>query len=473
MTADKYAHIVRAIRDTPWAIHPPTLATILDIVAFRAEGNKLSEEEIRERLAAASHGPRAGARTVQGARPGGTGKTTMIAVLPIYGVISPRQNLVGMSSGGTSLDVLTQDFRAALGDPTIDGIVFDVDSPGGMVDGVDEFAAEIRASRGQKPIVAVADYMAASAAYYLAAQADELVVSPSGQVGSIGVLTAHQDFSAMYEQLGVKTTLIAHGKYKTEGNQYEPLSEEAEAEMQAKVDTWGEMFEAAVAKGRGVSVSTVRDDFGQGRMALAKAAVAAGMADRVDTLERTITRVARGAVKPGQAESAAALGSWQGIVLPARADHSHLMPALASTEAEAEQFVHTLASLPTAEEEQSEEVTTEPQDEAPPTDTPALATGSTTARLEAVTAEVADLAAIAQLRAQRRTDRRSPLSAAHKAEFEAIEQGGLEMARTARAVLDQAEGAQAETVKPGARLDLLIAAYRGGYPVEQIQPRKE
>lgn len=468
--ADKYAHIVRAVRDTPWAIHPPTLATILDIVAFRAEGNKLTEEEITERLAAASHGPRAGARTVQGARPGGTGKTTMIAVLPIYGVISPRQNLVGMSSGGTSLDLLAQDFRMALTDPTIDGIVFDIDSPGGMVDGIDEFASEIRAARGQKPIVAVANYMAASAAYYLAAQADELVVSPSGQVGSIGVLTAHQDFSAMYEQLGVKTTLIAHGKYKTEGNQYEPLSEEAQAEMQSKIDTWGEMFEAAVAKGRGVPVSTVREDYGQGRMALAKAAVAAGMADRVDTLDNTIRRVAGGRVKSGQAEGAAALGSWQSVALPSRSDHAHALAPVHMTEAEED--ATTLAEVLASN--LAEKLDEEEQEPEAPTDTPALVTGSTTARLEAVTAEVADLAAIAQSRAQRRTDRRSPLSAAHKAEFEAIEHGGLEMARQARAVLDQAQGATpAGTVKPGANLDLMIAAYERGYSVDQLQNRKE
>jgi ClpP class serine protease len=104
----------------------------------------------------------------------------------------------------------------------------------------------------------------------------------------------HDDISAMQEQLGIKTTLISAGRFKTELNPWEPLSEEAKAAAQEKVDEIYAMFVADVAAGRGTSERLVRDGYGQGRMLLADDAVAAGMADRVATLEETVMRLARG-----------------------------------------------------------------------------------------------------------------------------------------------------------------------------------
>jgi signal peptide peptidase SppA len=251
-------------------------------------------DEIESRIAAASNGPR-----------GGGGRQKNVAVLPIYGVISPRQDMMARTSGGTTAESILSDFRAALRDPEIDGIVFDVDSPGGAVEGIDELAAEIRGARGQKPMAAVANHMAASAAYWAVAGVDELVATPSASVGSIGIFTAHQDMSAALEQAGVRTTLISAGKYKVEGNRFEPLAEEAKAAIQADVDAWYQTMTGSIAKSRGVPVDTVRANYGEGRTLMARKALDRGMVDRIDSLDNTIRRVARGTV--GASPKAAAL----------------------------------------------------------------------------------------------------------------------------------------------------------------------
>lgn len=299
MSTPKYAHIIKAITRRPWALHPDYLALMLDIVQFRADGGVLAEEEIQARIDAASNGPRKG-----------SARSATVAVLPIYGVISPRQNLFSATSGGTSVESIRADLREALADPGVDGIVLDVDSPGGSVDLIDELAAEIRAARGQKPIVAVANTMMASAAYYLGSAADEIAVTPSGSVGSIGVVAIHEDMSKADEMEGIKPTFIYAGEFKTEGNPHEPLSQTALATIQADVDAFYGMFVSAVAKGRSyngrkVSVDQVRSDFGKGRMLLAKDALAAGMVDRIATLEETVQRVGREAA---MAKSSAAGG---------------------------------------------------------------------------------------------------------------------------------------------------------------------
>lgn len=283
----RYQRIIGAVLAQPWAIDPDSLAwaAVCDVLALRAEGEALSDSEISARIEAARNGPRSG-----GSRSG------TVAIIPVYGVITPRANLMSAMSGGTSAEELGSTIAAAMSDPEVDGVVFDVDSPGGNVQGIDEVASAIRSYRGQKPMVAIANHMAASAAYYIASAADEVVVTPSGAVGSIGVIAAHQDISEAQAKLGVRTTVLSAGKFKAEGSQFAPLSDEARAAFQGELDTFYGMFVRAVAKGRGVSVDAVRSGYGQGRVVLAKAALEAGMVDRIDTLEATIRRVARGGV---------------------------------------------------------------------------------------------------------------------------------------------------------------------------------
>jgi signal peptide peptidase SppA len=277
----KYERVFAEVFRKPWAMLPEKLQVIAQLVSLRAAGGKLTEAEIRARLdeAAISAGPRS--QQSYGA----------VAVIPIRGVISHRANLMSQFSGGTSVEKLTAQFRQALADSTIKAIVFDVDSPGGSVDGVPELAEEIYKSRGQKKSISVANGTAASAAYWLAASAGETVVIPSGQVGSIGVFAAHEDLSKALEAEGVKVSLISAGKYKTDGSPYEPLSDSARADLQAKVDAFYGMFVKSVARGRRVSQDDVRGGFGQGRMVLAAQAVKEGMADRVATMDDVLARL--------------------------------------------------------------------------------------------------------------------------------------------------------------------------------------
>jgi len=274
-----YEHIIQAVQALPWAILPEKLAVIREILALRANGQRLTPEEIRAELEAA--------RAQRGERQIVTGGTA-IAVIPVVGTLIPRGNMLMEASGAVSVQQLTARFRAALNDPEVGSIVLDVDSPGGQVGGIEELATEIYQARGQKSIVAVANGLAASAAYWLTSAASELVVTPSGEVGSIGVFAIHEDYSAMLDKVGVKVSLISAGKYKTEGNPFEPLGEEAQAAVQGMVNDYYDMFTRAVARGRGVSQADVIAGFGEGRVVMAEQAVRLGMADRVATIDEVI-----------------------------------------------------------------------------------------------------------------------------------------------------------------------------------------
>ena len=197
-------------------------------------------------------------------------------------------------SGGTSTERFSCDLKQAVDDPGIKAIVIDVDSPGGSVFGVEELASEIRAATEKKYIVAVANSLAASAAYWIGSAASEMVMTPGGEVGSIGVYTVHQDYSDQLANEGVKTTLIKAGKYKAEGNPFEPLSDDAKEALQKRVEEIYGSFIASVANGRGVSASTVRSGFGQGRVVGAKEALDMKMVDRVETLQETLARLGVG-----------------------------------------------------------------------------------------------------------------------------------------------------------------------------------
>jgi capsid assembly protease len=289
----KYERVLRALRSEAWAILPEKLEQMLAAVEFLAGGGKLTAEELAAVKAGAVpvsdvHAALAAATTPEGRR------GSAVAVLPLYGVLSQRVGPLADISGGTSLERFGSAFRSVLADPQVGSIVLDIDSPGGSVFGVTELAAEIARARGQKPVVAVANSMAASAAYWIATAASELVVTPSGVVGSIGVITSHTDESKAEEMQGLKTTVLTAGKFKAEGHPYEPLADEARAAMQAKLDTYYAMFTGDVARYRAVEPARVRGGFGEGRVVTAKAAQAEGMVDRVATLQETIERLATG-----------------------------------------------------------------------------------------------------------------------------------------------------------------------------------
>ncbi len=271
------SYVFHAFVKDPWAILPEKLAVLEEIVTRHVSGEKLDSEEIQTRI--------------HGARRPADQRVGSVAVLPLFGTIFPRANLMTDVSGATSAERFGAQFAELVDDPEIGAIVLDVDSPGGQVNGVEELSKRIFDARGQKPIVAVANHLMASAAYWIGSAADEVVITPSGEVGSIGVFAVHKDVSAALASEGVKVSLISAGKYKTEGNPYEPLAEEARAAIQVRVSEAYDALVNSVARNRGVNPEEVRNGFGEGRVVGARQALELGMADRVGTMEETIHRL--------------------------------------------------------------------------------------------------------------------------------------------------------------------------------------
>jgi len=277
----KYQHIARYVAETLWAIQPSKMAELLSVLAYRAAGHEFTAEEIAARI-----GPD---------RPASSGKLLGggAAIIPIRGVIAHRMSGMEESSGGTSAEQIGALVDQVAADPGIGTVVFDIDSPGGTVPGIQELAGKIFETRGRgtQRFIAQVNDMACSAAYWLASQCDEIVCLPSGTAGSIGVFSAHQDLSAALEKEGIKVTLISAGKFKVAGNPFEPLSDEERAVIQARVDAAYGQFVKDVARGRGVSPAEVRSGYGEGRALRAKDAKAAGLIDRIDTMDATLGRL--------------------------------------------------------------------------------------------------------------------------------------------------------------------------------------
>lgn len=279
------------VASTVWAVAPGFLEAMLEVLEMRSAGTYLSDEEIQTRIAAADHGALRLAepthRTVTG--PGS------VAVLPLYGLIAQKASMVNQASGprGTSTEAFGAALDAAMADPQITAVVFDVNSPGGSINGVPELAAKIRSYRGLKPMEAAINGLGASAAYYIAVAADKVNISPSSEVGSIGVYTVHNDLSARLATEGIKQTVIRAGKYKAEGHPAEPLSDDARNAIQERVDEAYDQFVKDVAKSRDVSVADVRGGFGEGRVVSAKKGLELTMVDRVETFDQTLARMVK------------------------------------------------------------------------------------------------------------------------------------------------------------------------------------
>lgn len=228
----------------------------------------------------------AGARPVN-IRPAAASSGGTIAVIPVTGVISQHSDWYS----DTSVDDLTMDLMMALNDPSVAAILLAIDSPGGSVYGVQEVAQLILSAREQKPVVALANSLAASAAYWIGCSASEFYCTPSGEVGSIGVWQAHMDMSGLLQNVGVNVTLISAGEYKVEGNPYQPLDDDAMGFMQSRVNEYYGSFLAGVAAGRGVQPDDVQKGMGQGRVLGALAAKKANMIDGLATMPQIIQKM--------------------------------------------------------------------------------------------------------------------------------------------------------------------------------------
>lgn len=258
---------------TVWAMHPDYLAAMLRQGSIEA----LLPDALRH-LAAAFGGPHA-KEPVDPIRDGAT------VIMPVKGVIAPAQFGTRVAS-----DVMAERIREFAADGKVGAIVLDIASPGGLVFGTAELADAVFDARQTKPVIAVANSFAFSAAYWVASQASAFYGSTSSEVGSVGVRSGHVDQSGLEEKIGLKTTLVASDPDKIAGHPYAPLSDEDREEIQHGVDESNAEFVAAIARGRGMSRGDVPAVHGKGKTFSAKAATANGAIDGVMTLREVVAK---------------------------------------------------------------------------------------------------------------------------------------------------------------------------------------
>lgn len=216
-----------------------------------------------------------------------------VAIVSTVGSLVNRGAWIGASSGLVSYEGIKFQLQQAAADPKVNAILLDMESPGGEAVGAFEVAATVRAIAAEKPVVAVVNGMAASAAYAIASGATRIVSTETGVSGSIGVVLLHADYSKRLENQGIKTTLIFAGAHKVDANPYEALSEEVRADLQAEVDSFYAKFIETVAAGRGRRLSAKAARATEARTFIGLEAVNAGLADELGTFESALAALKR------------------------------------------------------------------------------------------------------------------------------------------------------------------------------------
>lgn len=204
-----------------------------------------------------------------------------VAVVPVSGTLLHRSaGTIAAASGLASYGDIAAGFAAALEDQQTTSLLLHIDSPGGEIAGLFNLADKIHAARGVKPLVALVDERACSAAFLLAAAADKIVLaSATAEVGSVGVVALHVDQSAKDEKDGLAFSYIHAGARKIDGNPHAPLSQEAKADLQGKIDAAMGQFVRRIAAWRGLSEQAVRAT--EARVFAGADALSAGFADEI------------------------------------------------------------------------------------------------------------------------------------------------------------------------------------------------
>jgi protease-4 len=264
-----YPRIAAALLSARWCITPAALAAIRNTFEAACAG----------RLRADEHMPMPGQPDdYEEAEPV---MDKGILVVPVHGVCARYLSAMETDCGGLDLNDTEKTLREAQADPRVQGIVLHFNSPGGTVTGIPELASLIRTISETKPVIAFTDAQCCSAAYWLASACDSIVVTPTADVGSIGVYSALVDESAAWAQEGYKLELMKAGKHKAMGIPGLPLAPEDRALIQAEVDSIYAMFTADVVANRARNGATVAEDTMQGQTFMGGTAVAVGLADRV------------------------------------------------------------------------------------------------------------------------------------------------------------------------------------------------
>jgi capsid assembly protease len=268
-------HLASRVFGTPLMIARAKLEVILGVLGPRLAGGALE-------VAHPEHDP-APAVSITG---------DGIAIVPVTGTLVSRSGYLDAASGLQAYGDIAAAMASAMNDGSVRGVVLDVDSPGGEVGGLFDLVAEIKAIRlaSAKPLWAVANESALSAAYAIASTADRLYVTRTGEVGSIGVVAAHVDESGADAKAGLAWTFLFAGERKVDGNAHEPLSERARATIQADIDRLYSEFCALVATNRGMTAEVARST--NAAIYRGELAIRAGLADQLGTLDFAIAEMA-------------------------------------------------------------------------------------------------------------------------------------------------------------------------------------
>jgi ClpP class serine protease len=276
---NRLPHLATRLFNVPLAIAPAKAEVIIAALAdrlgvahmFRSNGEPVA-------LAPMAYDDDASAQP-QRSRDPGYDVVEGVALVHVCGTLVQKNGYLRPYSGMTGYDGIRQSFLTALYDPQVEAIALNIDSCGGEVAGCFDLADEIYNARGEKPIWAILDECAYSAAYALASAADRIIVPRTGGTGSIGIVTCHVDWSKALSGAGIAVTFVQFGARKTDGAAEKPLSDEALARIQGDIDTLGEMFVDTVARNRGVAASKIKAT--EASTYLGRAGVDRGLADAV------------------------------------------------------------------------------------------------------------------------------------------------------------------------------------------------
>lgn len=212
-----------------------------------------------------------------------------IAIIPVIGPIFPRANLFTMFFGGTTLQTLAIDFQAALDNKDVRGILFNVDSPGGSVTGIGEFASQVVAGRKIKPVKSYVYGGGASAAYWIISGTGEIYAAETAQLGSIGIIAAIKDTRERDNKEGVKTL-----EFVSSVSPFKNLdlnSNEGLARIQRTIDSLGGIMVQQIADFRGTDVETVLEEYGQGDVFTGNVAYGRGLIDGIGSFESVLSNM--------------------------------------------------------------------------------------------------------------------------------------------------------------------------------------
>ena len=275
-----YPHIAARVFNTPLLVEPDKMQHVLAFLAPRLGFTFEASTPL-----AFSAPPEAQRHD------GGFQVQDGVAVINVFGMTVQRSAFMDDTSGMVSYDRLAETFRAALGDRSVKSILLNMDSPGGEVHGLFDFADEIFEARGAKPMTAVVADRAASAAYVIAAAADEVVVTRTSETGSLGALFIHVDRSERLRTEGLKVSLIFAGERKVDGNPFEPLAPAAAAAIQADIDQTYDLLTGTIGRYRGTKLTQQQAIETEAAIYRGRDALGVGLADRVSTARAEFDRL--------------------------------------------------------------------------------------------------------------------------------------------------------------------------------------